>query len=126
MKNLISYFVLVLLCCLGATVYANNTAVKFNKVIMQLDRAEIFAANCAMDSKADKKIHANCIQANIMLQQVKEKLDRIANQSTTDDIAENINRLKAKISKTNEHLTEAKVVTGDYEWTNSFIPSIKP
>ena len=126
MNKWIYHLVLVVLL-LGSTAYASNLVVKLNKVSFELDQAEIFAANCVVDAKADKKIHSACIQANGMLQHVNEKLDRITSLNTNNasEIIENIKQLKTKIGQVNEHLTEAKIVTGDYEWTNSFVPSIK-
>jgi hypothetical protein len=119
-------FTLILLL-LGSNTYADKLTLKLNKVSLELDKVEIFAANCATDAKTDKEIHPNCIIANGMLQQANDKLDRIAAQNgeNVSEVIANIKRLRAKISRVNEHLTEAKIATGDYQWSNSYIPGMK-
>jgi hypothetical protein len=104
-------FTLILLL-LGSNTYADKLTLKLNKVSLELDKVEI---------------HPNCILANGMLQQANNKLDRIAAQNAENarDVNENIKRLRAKISRVNDHLTEAKIATGDYEWSNSYIPGMK-
>lgn len=117
---------LVLLTTVATAASSDNLIEKLNKISMQVDKAQIFAANCVVDSQADNKLHDSCINANILLVKAHAKLERIAllNTNNIDEINDNIKQLQQKISQTNDHLTEAKIATGDYEWTDNFIPSI--
>lgn len=58
MNKLILCFSLVL-SFFSVSLYATDLSVKLNKLSKQLDRAELYAVNCDMDSQVDKKNSRN-------------------------------------------------------------------
>lgn len=100
---------------------ADNLALKLDKINMQLNRAEIFAANCMVEVQSDKKIHPNCTTANSILQQMNKKLEQIAalNNNNISEINKSIMLLRAKIAQVNDNLMQAKIITGTDDWPAS-------
>lgn len=118
MKMISSAFLLGSSLLLFSAGYAgSNLIVKLNKISFQVDRAEIFAANCVIEAKESQTINPNCSKANTILQKLNRKLDRIEalNFNSSDEIALNIKQLRTKIDQVHQELTEADVATGNYK-----------
>ena len=71
-------FILGASTLLFSTSYATpNLVMKLNKINFQIDRAEIFAANCAVEAKESQTINFNCSQASEILKKLNRKLDQV-------------------------------------------------
>ncbi|RUR06755.1 hypothetical protein [Legionella sp. km772] len=114
MKSYLSTSILSTLLLGFSTAYAApNLVLKLNKINFQIDRAEIFAANCAVESKDTPSANFNCSQASDILKKLNQKLDKVAglNLNNDDQITQNIKQLRNKIDLVHQELTNATLAT---------------
>jgi tRNA nucleotidyltransferase/poly(A) polymerase len=108
--------------------YADSFVVKLSKLSLEVDKAEIYAANCAIDAKESKTINESCATTNDLLLSLTQRFTLLINKNPSsvndEKTAARIKEIKATLENANNHLTEAKIVTDDYQWTSSVVPNL--
>lgn len=113
----------VLLLCFSTSYADPNLALKLNKINFQIDRAHIFAVNCAIEIQTSELTPANCTQATDLIKELNQKLNRVAglNVKKNDEITQNIKLLRTKIDQVHEQLSNATLATGGDNSTSFII-----
>lgn len=107
----------VLLLCFSSSYAEPNLVSKLNKIDFQIDRAHIFAVNCAVEIQTSELTPANCTKATELIKELNLKLDRVAglNVNKNDEITQNIKLLRIKIAQIHAQLSNATLATDDDE-----------
>ena len=128
MENTVQKFLFGSFFVFSSMAYADALVARLNKINLEADQVEIYAANCAIEASESNTINDDCTMTNDLLDNLKQKLARLIakniDRAEDEEVLRYVKTIDIKLDKANSHLTDAKIVTGDYQWTSSVIPAI--
>jgi hypothetical protein len=128
MEPIVSKWMFVCFFVFSSMSYAHSLVERLNHINLEADQVEIYAANCLIEVKEGDRIVATCLMASDLVGYLNDKLSLLLATDEArvkhDAVALYVKAIRIKLVDANDHLTDAKIYTGNYRWTSSVIPAI--